>query len=302
VGIFLGIDGGGSKTSCVIGDEKNVLGSGKAGASNVARVGEERARKAISAALRAACAMANVAPTQIQRTCAGMAGGARPETAATVKRVIADLVSGKVQVVGDMVIALEAAFGEGPGIVVIAGTGSIVYGRNSSGRMARAGGWGPAVSDAGSGYWIGREAVAAALRSFDQGHTPPLLGRVISAWKVENHDQLVLAANASPPPDFAALLPVVLSAFDDGDPIARRVLAQAGLRLNSLTRIVIERLFTDEPARVAMSGGVFRNSALVREVFYNQLRSEFPDVAVNPEMIDPVNGALELARRGMQSS
>jgi hypothetical protein len=113
--MFLGIDGGGSKTTCVIGDDTSLRGSGVAGPSNVVRVGEKQAKAAISTALRQACTAANVAPERIQRTCAGVAGGARPETAAIVRRIIAELVPGEIEVVGDMVIALEAAFGIGPG-------------------------------------------------------------------------------------------------------------------------------------------------------------------------------------------
>lgn len=297
MGIFLGIDGGGSKTSCALGNESSLLGSGTSGASNLIRVGETRAREAIREALRQACEMAGITVKEIQKTCVGIAGGGRPETAAKIRQVMAEMVSGEIQVVGDMVIALVAAFGGGPGIVVIAGTGSIAYGRNSAGQTARAGGWGHAISDEGSGHWIGRAAVAAALRAHDEGRSTVLFDRLLHAWGVSNQEQMILAANAMPPPDFAELLPVVLRAADAGDPIAATVLTQAGAELANLARILITKLFGRETAPVAMSGGVFRNSALVRQVFYNTLRSEFPAIAAQQEIADPVNGALELARR-----
>lgn len=302
MGIFLGIDGGGSKTTCAIGNESSVLGRGTDGPSNVVRVGEERAREAIAVAVRQACAMAGVTPAAIRRTCVGIAGSGRPVTAAKIQRVMAQLVSGEIEVVGDMVIALEAAFGSRPGVIVIAGTGSIAYGRDSSGRTARAGGWGHAISDQGSGHWIGRVAVAAAMRAYDEGRSTILLDRILQAWGVSNQEQLILAANAMPPPDFAELLPVVLAATHAGDHISTRILTQAGVELASLAKIVIEKLFGAHPAPVAMSGGVFRNSARVREVFYNTLSSEFPAVIVKQEIADPVNGALELARRGAQAA
>lgn len=300
--VFLGIDGGGSQTTCAIGDESSLLGNGTAGASNLVRVGEERAREAISGAVRQACAMAGVAPGEIQATCVGIAGGGRPETAAKVRRVMEELVSGEIQVVGDMVIALEAAFGAGPGIVVIAGTGSIAYGRNSAGEIARAGGWGYTISDEGSGHWIGRAAVSAALRAYDEGHSTALLDRIMGTWRVSSHDQMILAANAMPPPHFAGLLPAVLEAAEGRDPAAIKVLTQAGGELANLAKIVMAKLFGREVAPVAMSGGVFRNSAVVRQVFYNTLRSEFPAIVVKQEIADPVNGALELARRGVQAA
>ena len=119
--IFLGIDGGGSKTSCLIGDETSILGSGSGAGSNVVRVGESQAREALSTAVRQACAVAQLAPSQIQRVCVGLAGAARPEVRDRVLAIISELIPGEIEVVGDIVITLQAAFGRGPGVIVIAG-------------------------------------------------------------------------------------------------------------------------------------------------------------------------------------
>jgi len=301
VAIFLGIDGGGSKTSCLIGDETSILGAGTAGGSNPVRVGEAQAREALATAIRQACAVANVNPSQIQGTCVGLAGAARPEISEPVRQCIAEFVPSEIDVVGDMVIALEAAFGSEPGVIVIAGTGSIAYGRNSKGQTARAGGWGFAISDEGSGHWIGRAAVAAAVRALDddaEATNQSLLESLMKFWQVKTREQLVVAANATPPPDFAALFPAVLASADRGDRIALDVLAQAGGELASVARRVITRLFANAGTlSVAMSGGVFGSSPLVRQVFYNSLRSEHPEAAINPSVIEPVRGALALARK-----
>ncbi|MBZ5721606.1 MAG: hypothetical protein LAO03_14605 [Acidobacteriia bacterium] len=301
--IFLGIDGGGSKTACAIGDETSLLGSGAAGGSNVVRVGESQARAAIAAAIRQACAAANIAPTQIQRTCVGLAGGARAEVSDAVRRIVAESVSGEVQVVGDMVIAMEAAFGSGPGVIVIAGTGSIAYGRDCHGQTVRAGGWGFAISDEGSGHWIGRSAVAAAIRAVDDPKASAqgagLLESLIKSWQLSSREQLIMAANATPSPDFSALLPAVLSAAEAGDPLARSVLTQAGNELANLAKMVLRRLFPEgEDVPVAMSGGVFGNSPLVRQVFYNSVRAEYPQAVIGAAVVEPVQGALALARSG----
>ena len=245
--IFLGIDGGGSKTACLVGDESSVLGSGSASGSNPVRLGEGKARDALVSAIRQACEVAGVAPAQIRRTCVGLAGAARPEISTLVQQMIAEVVSGEIEIVGDMVIALEAAFGVGPGVIVIAGTGSIAYGRNGKGQTARAGGWGHAVSDEGSGHWIGRAALSAALRASDESgeQGSALLTQIMKLWRAESRTQVVLAANASPAPDFAALLPAVLAAADSGDAGARKVLVRAGTELSDLAGIVIRRLFPD---------------------------------------------------------
>lgn len=299
--IFLGIDGGGSKTSCLIGDETSVLGTGTGAASNVVRVGEAQARESLAFAIRQACTVAGLDPSQIGGVCVGLAGAARPEIGELVKRIVSELVPGKVTVVGDNVIALEAAFGDGPGVIVIAGTGSIAYGRNRDGQTARAGGWGFAISDEGSGHWIGRTAVAAALGAWDEKPQQEvrLIEMVMKSWNLQTIEQLVPAANATPPPDFSALFPAVLSLADSGDRIARDVLTQAGTQLANLAGILFRRLFSNAGAvPVAMSGGVFGSSALVRQVFYNGLRSVHPDAIINPNVIEPVRGALELARKG----
>lgn len=299
--IFLGIDGGGSKTSCLIGDETSILGTGTGGASNVVRVGEAQARESLASAIRQACTVANLNPSEITSVCVGLAGAARPEISEVVRRIISELVPGKIKVVGDTVIALEAAFGSGPGLIVIAGTGSIAYGRNREGQTARAGGWGFAISDEGSGHWIGRTAVAAALGAWDENpeQNLRLIEVLMKSWRLETIEQLVPAANATPPPDFAALFPAVLSLADSGDRIARDVLTQAGTQLANLAGILLRRLFPNAGAvPVAMSGGVFGSSAQVRQVFYNRLHSGYLDVVINPTVIEPVRGALELARKG----
>jgi glucosamine kinase len=300
VSIFLGIDGGGSKTSCVIGDENSVLGTGKAGGSNVVRVGETQARESLGTAIRGACAQAKIIPAQIKKTCVGIAGGARPEVANVVRRLLLELVGGEIEVVGDQVIAMEAAFGGGPGVIVIAGTGSIAYGRNANGKLARAGGWGFSISDEGSGHWIGRAAVTASLRAYDQaGHerTNPLLESIMKFWDVSLVEQLVLTANSAP--DFAALVPAVLSAADPADATAREVLRQAGVELASLAKIVIGRIFEKtKTVPVAVAGGVFSNCDVVREVFYNTLRAEYSHLLATANLVDPAMGALDLTRKG----
>jgi len=120
----------------------------------------------------------------------------------------------------------------------------------------------------------------------------------MKAWAVTTREQVVVAANAAPAPDFAALLPAVLLAADAGDATARTVLTQAGAELAGLARIVIGRIFRGAQAvPVAVSGGVVLNCALVREVFFSSLRAENPNVLPIPASFDPTKGALERARK-----
>lgn len=294
---FLGIDGGGSKTTCLLGDQSAVLAGASAPGSNPIRVGEERSRQALHAAVREACAAAQVQPSQIGRTCIGLAGAARPPIEKQVRAALAELVAGEIEVAGDMAIALEAAFHGGPGLIVIAGTGSIAYGRNERGETTRAGGWGFAISDEGSGHWIGRAAVAAAMRAHDLGENSVLISSIMNTWHLGSRDDVVRAANAVPPPDFAELFPLVLAAAAGGDSRASEILTSAAMELAQLARIVAERLWRGQLAfRVAITGGVFQNSPLVRQVFGNSLRSLHPQAQIEPKIVEPAQGALWLAR------
>jgi glucosamine kinase len=308
---YLGIDGGGSKTTCQVGTDDSVLATVTAGPSNITRVGEPRAREALHQAIRRACDAANIHPRQLHRTCIGAAGAGREDIAATVRKIAVEIIPGEIEVVGDMQIALEAAFGAGPGVIVIAGTGSIAYGRDAQGRTARAGGWGFAISDEGSAHWIGRAAVSAALRSIDEevvdhpeiGHPEkdqkesPLLRNLKSAWKLNTLAEFVNTANSAP--DFAALFPTIVTTAEAGDEVAQSILTQAGRELARLAALVVRNLFVTETKTeipLAMVGGVFRHSAQVRDTFCEELRRNDPRVKVNPQVVEPVAGALQMAR------
>ncbi len=302
--IFLGIDAGGTKTTCVAGDEKSLLATATTGGSNVVRCGEAEARKELQAAIEKACVSAGVKLSDVARICVGIAGAARPAISSIVWAAISEKYGGAIEVVGDMVIAMEAAFGTEPGVIVIAGTGSIAYGRNAEGRTARAGGWGFAISDEGSGHWIGRKAISAVLQARDEDEAAArnLAEAILRTWQLKDLDELIRIANSTAA-DFPALCPVVFEAADSGDHIARAILQRAGEELARLAKIVIHRLYRDsDGVPVAMSGGVFRNSGLVRNAFHSSLRSEYPGVVIRPDVVDPVQGALQLARAGMRST
>jgi glucosamine kinase len=311
---YLAIDGGGTKTRCLLADETTVLANAMAGGSNLVRLGEWQAKEALHTAIDKVCTTAKISPAQIRAVCIGAAGAARPEIAAKIRNILGELMMGatpaNIEVVGDAEIALEAAFGAGPGVIVIAGTGSIAYGRDPVGRIVRAGGWGFAISDEGSGHWIGRRAISAILNARDQGQETALTAMIFQAWKIATIDELVQQANSTPPPDFPRLFPVVLRAADENDAIARDLLAEAGVKLANLAAIVVRRLASQTsiatpvagpPAvavlPVAMTGSVFRQSAVVRQIFYNTLEQSFPGIDLRQDLADPVQGALARAKR-----
>jgi N-acetylglucosamine kinase len=294
---FLGIDGGGTKTRCIVGDEKSELGAGTSSSSKVQRVGEACARNALAGAINEACVHAGISPRQIVRTCAGITGAARPEIAEVMRDLLASIVGGQVEIVGDIEIAFENAFGPEPGVMLIAGTGSIAYGRNRGGEIARAAGWGYPISDEGSGQWIGAEAVREVLRARDRGQSSELLSDLMEKLGASNFEDFIVRLNANSSIDFASLFPSVLAASDKGDQVATEVLERAGRELSEITGTVIERLFSEQLVSVATHGGVFASSAIVRKSFAQELGSRFPKTALLDREVDPARGALERARR-----
>jgi glucosamine kinase len=301
---YLGIDGGGTKTTCAVGDEEHLLAMATAGPSNIVRVGESQARQSLQQSVRQACAAAGITPAQVSHTCVGGSGSARPELAEIVRQSLAELLPTPIDVVGDMQIALEAAFDSGPGVIVIAGTGSIAYGRDKQGTTARAGGWGFAIGDEGSAHWIGRAAVGAVLRASDRTYgtaESTLHGKfatsLCKAWGVTSLNDLARAANSCPPPDFAALFPIVAASQDV---LALQVLSKAGRELAEIAAVVTRRLFSKDeigPVPVAMTGGVFRHAVRTRGDFYNDLCQLDSRMEINPRLVEPVEGALRMARR-----
>jgi glucosamine kinase len=306
---YLGIDGGGTKTTCAVGDDTQLVATATGGPSNIIRVGEARARESLHRAVRQACSAAVIAPAQIARTCIGAAGAARPEIAEAIRRALAEILSTPIDVVGDMQTALEAAFDTGAGVIVNAGTGSFAYGRNREGVTARAGGWGFAIGDEGSAHWIGREAVRAVLQASDRTswnsrtafECTPYVEALMKVWGTTSLSDFARAANSIPPPDFAALFPAVAASEDE---LARQILSRAGRELAHIAAVVIQRLFAANESKdeiktipVAMIGGVFRHSILTRDDFYNELHRLDPRVEINPNVVDPVEGALRMARR-----
>lgn len=302
---YLGIDGGGTKTTCAVGDDSKLLATATTGPSNVVRVGESRARESLQECVRQSCAIAGIAVADVTLTCVGASGATHPEVANAVRTFLAEILSTPVAVVGDMEIALEAAFGTAPGVIVIAGTGSIAYGRDQNGATARAGGWGFAIGDEGSAHWIGRDIVSAVLRTSDANSGKAddpihlhheLVTALFKVWGVTSLLDLARIANSVPPPDFSALFPVVAAS---GDVLAVQVLSNAGLELANTAAVVTHRLFSvgTEIVPVAMIGGVFRHAELTKGEFCRELCRLDPRVQINPNVIEPVEGALWMARR-----
>ena len=298
--LYLGVDGGQSGTTAVIGDETGrVLGTGEAGPCNHASAAEGRAklRRAVAESVAAAAAEAGLDPATVrfEAACFGMSGGPDDKRAILAEVLRAD----RLVVTHDAATALAGATSTGQGIVVIAGTGSIAFGRNGVGREARAGGWGYVFGDEGGAFDIVRQALRAALR-MEEGWGPATGLRAVlleAAGAASANEALHRFYREDwPRSRIASLAPLVDRAASASDAAAQRILNQAAQELALLAASVRTQLWSaGEAVEVAYIGGVFESTAL-RERF--RLLVEMEDGVRCMAPVDgPAIGALREALR-----
>ena len=298
---LLGIDGGGTKTHAVITDSAcRILGEGFSGAANPLRVGLEEAVRHIDQAVADACAQAEIEIGDIDSACAAIAGINHPIHYHTMKEALDEALQiAGLELVTDARAALEGALDGKPGVVVIAGTGSIAIGLNEAGEQARAGGFGPTLSDEGSGYYIAQRALKAVVSSFD-GRSPKtiLAERICNRLGVASPSDLpgVIYNSDSEPVEIAPLAELVDEAAREGDEVAQQILAAAGSELGRLASSVIQKLDLGSRAfRVACVGSVFRSGEVVLKPLRDAVLSVAPQAEIGPPLYPPAIGAAKLA-------
>ncbi|WP_089410065.1 N-acetylglucosamine kinase [Granulicella rosea] len=298
---YLALDAGGTKTDYVLADDKRELARVRTGTIKRMRTDAESATHNLDAALAQLSAATGVSMRSIKRTCVGAAGESVPMVADWLRKTIGERVGGKLLLLGDVEIALDAAFPGQPGVLVLAGTGSNVAGRTPAGVLTSAGGWGPALSDQGSGYRIGFEGLRAAFLAHDEGRATLLMAAILDLWELRSIDELVAYGNRQPAPDFSKLTSVVLACARQGDAVAGQVLDRQGRELAYLVRLIIRRLklASDDPGwapPVAFAGSIMEMVEPVRQSLIAAVREEFPDVRTLDGVVDPIAGAVWRAR------
>ena len=302
--LFLGVDGGQSGTTAVIGDETGrVIGTGEAGPCNHAGAAEGRAKleRAVMGSVGAACAQAGLDPAAVvfEAACFGMSGG--PEDKEAILAGI--LRTARLIVTNDAVIALAGATASGQGIITIAGTGSIAFGRKAEGRSARAGGWGYVFGDEGGAFDIVRQAVRASLR-MEEGWGPAtsLRQTLLEATGSRTANQMLhlFYTTEWPRSRVAKLARLVDQAAVEADDVAARILGSAAQELAVLAGAVRGQLWrAGEAVELAYIGGVFE-SRLVLERF--RMLVELDEATrCGPPLRGPAEGALLEAYRAAGS-
>lgn len=294
----LGIDSGGTKTVCLLADERGlILSEGRGPGANLHAAGERAVENVLSDVMASAIGDREIVPAAI---CLGIAGVDREDEARTVRAIMGRIgPRSRVLVVNDALIALMAGAKDAPGIVIIAGTGSIVYGQNAGGEAARAGGWGHMIGDEGSGYWIGREALAAVMRASDgRGPATRLTSEILAHLKLDDESRLprVVYDRELPRMTVAALGPIVQGAAVQGDAVATRILERAADELVLAARSVASRLeMRGDAFTFFLAGGVFRVVPWLAEELPRRLAEVAPRCQVQILHEEPAVGAVWLA-------
>jgi glucosamine kinase len=294
----LGIDAGGTKTVCLLADSGGTIVSEARGpGANLHAVGELEVEKVLHGVMERALGDVPVPPAVI---CLGIAGVDREGDAAVIRGIMRRIgYKARVLITNDALIALVAGVGQAPGVVIIAGTGSIAYGRNAANEAARAGGWGYVLGDEGSGYWIGRHALRAVVREAD-GRAPAtaLTPLVLAHFGARRPHELVHAiyAQVLKPSAIAAVARAVEQAAGAGDAVALDILAVGARELAACAASVVTRLdLKDEAFEFVLAGGVLEAVPRLAANLTDHLHTIAPRSRVVRLEREPARGAVALA-------
>lgn len=306
---FLGIDAGGTKTTFVLGDEERELGRARTGTIKRMKADAATTEANLQSGLSQLTAATGIPMQSVSRCCIGTAGEAVALVTDWLREAFGRQVGGELVLVGDVAIALDAAFFGKRGVLVLAGTGSNVAARSANGQIVTAGGWGPALADQGSGQFIGLEGLRRGFLAIDQVRGTRLLDAARAHWNLATRGELIEFANSNPGPDFSKLAPVVVRCAEEGDEVAKEVLQQGGADLAYLASLVIEHirkieseLSTADPVDkfelpdVAITGSILEHVAPVRRAMQAELARRYPGIVVHETPADPPAGALWNAR------
>jgi glucosamine kinase len=298
----VGVDGGGTKTRALLADEQGNQVAEAIGAGSAVRPQEiERSAGIIAGVVRDVIENAGQGEQRARVLCVGVAGAGRePERVGLQEHLVAMDIADDVVVQTDLAIALDDAFGDGPGVLLIAGTGSSGFGRGPTGATARCGGWGPVIGDEGSGAWLGRRALSVVAAASD-GREPEtaLTGAILTATESSEVADLIRWAAAATPAKLGTLAPVVLTVADGGDLRANALVSMAVEELALHVRALARQLFTDERASVplAFTGGLLSKGSPLRKRLEHRLKTAAPGAQIHVGEIDAARGAMKNALR-----
>ena len=302
--VVLAIDGGGSRTRCLAIDQQgHVVSQAETGPSNHLLVAEQVVVRSLDDAIDQSLSKGNLDREAVACISAGLAGvdfdGAG---ASQMEGLLNRLGFENLVVNGDMIIAHAGALQLRPGVVALAGTGSVVLGVGADGKRVKVGGWGPIFGDEGSAYRIGEMSLRAAARAYDRsGPDTALMNAVLKALRLTEFRETVarIYAEGMEPREIAALSRVAYDVAEAGDPVARAIFFQAGDELAESVVAAIRQLKLDPEIIVSYQGSVIDSCYLLRERFQDQLKQRMPTAKVVAPEFEPVIGAYLLGCKAL---
>lgn len=287
--LVVGLDGGGTKTKGVLLQETGEILARTAGeASNIQAIGPEKLSKVLHLLVNNLIEKAHIKPDQIDHLYAGLAGAGRQADRDAIGEIIERLHLAKRYTIDtDAAAALSGAFAGGAGIIVISGTGAICFGKSADGAIYRCGGWGYLLGDEGSGYYIGQQAVIAALKDWDgRGPKTELRPAIENRYDIASIDMIIsqIYSGKIDRVEIASLAPVVFEKFDAGDECARQIISTAGKELGVLISATARRMsLQGEKVTVALIGSIF----IQRDKLIPFMLTETKRVSEQIQFIDP---------------
>jgi N-acetylglucosamine kinase-like BadF-type ATPase len=295
---IIGIDGGGTKTlGILVNENANLLAKAELGPSNYHVLGKLKLKELIGSLVDKLIKQSKIAP-EVDAICVGLAGAGRENERNEVTKLVKELNCAK-QILAehDASIALAGALGGNPGIMIIAGTGSIAFGRNADGKTARAGGWGYLLGDEGSGFYIGQKALIAALKEWDgRGEKTKLTDIIINEYGVSNIEGIIekVYSEKLKSKGIGKIAPLVFKAAKNGDRVAKGIVEEAGRELGTLASAVMEALGLTKNVEIALVGSIFKQKELLLDSLRDAVPSE-ANVTFCAPRFPPVIGAALLA-------
>lgn len=299
----VGIDGGGTKTSAIILDTTGrIIGYGEGGPSTYGVVSTEVTRESIASAVRQACQAANLSTPIFASAFLGLGNVVSDMDRKAVQIIAADLGLAPVERIGvdhDCRIALSGGLSGRPGIVLIAGTGTSCFGLNLQKQSWRSGGWGPLIDDEGSGYWLGIQAMRAAVREYDgRNGTTILTSMVQNHLQLEEMNELMnrLYAGGMTRSDIAKMAPLVFKAAKTGDKTAFSILQTGCQSMADCVLAVARKLRMDqEKCELAIVGGLTQAGDMLIRLLSITVYERLPKCKVIQAELSPAIGAAILA-------
>ncbi|MEW6512153.1 MAG: BadF/BadG/BcrA/BcrD ATPase family protein [Bacteroidota bacterium] len=300
--LVLGIDGGATKSLGLLADgDKAVRARCVVGPSNQNVIGIRAAAANLAELILLCCREAGCAPAAVTRAVIGLAGAGAEHERSALAGAVNDLLARQgghaipIVIDTDARIALEGAFAGGPGVVVIAGTGSIVIGKTPSGSITRVGGWGRTLGDEGSGYDIGLRAIKALTKEIDgRGSAGSLRNLLAAGFNLNTREALITSVYRGSL-DIPAIAPLVLDAARNDDPVGLSILRDAAAPLADQVGAVIRQFDTGGPTGVVFIGGLIDHTTVYSRILREAIAATTPSAEVREALHPPAFGAVLMA-------